>query len=747
MERTPQTGPLSSPPPTQGGWSHLCIGLGIATVWLGVLGAPLRIWSNSGTSFIPSGTVALIVALILCLGGIILARAKPAALVPGAMSGAVALAALFLSDWLTRPYSLFPGPSIRGEVVLLGAVCWWLLRRQAMRVINLYALIAPVVLAATFLEVAAGRTIFSDDHPVFLFRLISLKENFPLIPFYNPLWNGGIDARDFFATGALNVFIPFWPLIRFFDVTTIYNHIVIGVLFFLGPAATYLAVRLERLPSPAAAIAVILHLSMSLLWYRWGLKYGTMGFVTAASLAPLNVILAAHILSAERELSRRLIILAIFTFSLMVCWSLAGLVLLPAIIGGMVFIRRVWRKRGIPFLVIALLMINVPWMVLFWSVSNVGNFVQAEKKNVVVHTAEKETSASATPRPVEPRAFRHQAKGFDVKESLKVMRESAISMNPLILAFAVPGLFLLTRSTRTLLFFTGGWLVFLGSVCVPLKPQLELDRMLLVLGLLGTIPASVALVALFERAGGVPRGILPRAVGALAGGFLLTSPFLVSSILRNRTLEHYFFAEPIVAAMATAIERYGGAGRVLYSGFVLHELSDGHLAPLVYSSGKPLIASSYAHDKWRYEQVFPKYFIERKDEGIRRYLDLYNVTAVFAHERMWREYFKARPTEYVEVWREGRFTLFQRQQLSTSYFLEGAGEVVTQRSNAVVFRLTTPDAVMKFNYFPFVEVSGCSVSPAEVDGGIRFIKLSGCPLGTELTLKSVGPLTRLVHHE
>ena len=124
------------------------------------------------------------------------------------------------------------------------------------------------------------------------------------------------------------------------------------------------------------------------------------------------------------------------------------------------------------------------------------------------------------------------------------MRESAISMNPLILAFAVPGLFLLTRSTRTLLFFTGGWLVFLGSVCVPLKPQLELDRMLLVLGLLGTIPASVALVALFERTGGVPRGILPRAVGALAGGFLLTSPFLVSSILRNRTLEHYFFAEP-----------------------------------------------------------------------------------------------------------------------------------------------------------------------------------------------------------
>jgi hypothetical protein len=611
-----------------------------------------------------------------------------------------------------------------------------------MRVLNLAALAAPCLLAGVFFEIAQRRVIFSDDHPVFLFRLISLKENFPFIPFFNPLWNGGIDARDFFATGALNVYIPFWPLIRFFDVTTVYNYIVIAVLFFLGPAATYFAARLERVPSPAPAIAALLHLSVSLLWYRWGLKYGTMGFVTAASLAPLNIILAAHILSSDRHLSRRLLLLGLVTFSLMVSWSLAGLVLVPAIVGGLLLIKRIWRKRGIAALVIALLAINLPWMALFWSVSNVGKFVKAEKPAAALSSAAAESAPVA-----EPRAFRHKAKGFDLKETRKVLKESAISLNPLILAFAVPGIFLLRRSTRSLLIFTGMWLVFLGGVCVPLKPQLELDRMLLILGLLGTIPASAALTALFERAAGASRGILPRALGALAGGFLLTSPFLVSGILRNRTLEHFFFAEPVVTEMADAIARYGGPGRILYSGFVLHELSNGHLAPLVYSSGKPLIASSYAHDKWRYEQVFPKYFIERKDEGIRRYLDLYNVTAVFAHERVWREYFKKKPDEFVEKWRGGRFVLFERRVSSPTFFLEGGGEIIEQQSSVVKLRVSTPDAVIKFNYFPFVRVEGCTVAPAEIEGGLRFIRLSGCPTGIDLELRSVGPLTRFLKHE
>lgn len=736
------------------GWSNLIIGLALGIGILGILGAPLNLWSRDGWQLIPSKTLALGGALLLGGLGVVLARGRPAQLVPTSVGGGLILLLLFISDWLTHGYNLFQGPSIRGEIILLGALMWWVLRRSALGVLNLVALLAPLGIAITFFNVADGRLIFSDDHPVFLFRLISLKENFPFIPFYNPLWNGGIDARDFFATGALNVFLPFWPIIRLFDVTAVYNYIVVGVVFILGPAATFLAARLERSPKqpngPSPAIAALLHLTVSLLWFRWGLKYGTMGFVTAASLVPLNIVLAGIILSPDRPLSRRLMWLSLITMSLMLCWSLAGLVFIPCIVLALCLVRRLWRKENVIRLAILLLVINLPWMALFWSVSNVGRFVHAEKKVQAVAPATTDGAVAATKTsapPPEPRAFRGKAKGVSLKESLKVLRESAVSTNPLLLAFAIPGLFLLGKRNRLVFGVTAVWLLTLGAIAAPMKPQLELDRMLLMLALLGAIPASLAITALFERAAGPGRGIVPRALAALTGGFLLTGPFIVSGVLHNRTVEHFHFAEPIVAEMSSAITQFGGAGRVLYSGFVLHELSNGHLAPLVYMTGKPLIASSYAHDKWRYEQVFPASFIGAKDPGIRRYLDLYNVSAVFAHERAWRDYFRARPTEFDEVWRGDRFSLFTRLGVTPTYLLEGSGEVLAQRSNGVVFRLATPDAVLKFNYFPFLRADGCTVTPAPIEGGLTFVRLSGCPTDRELTLQSVDPITRFVRHE
>ncbi len=738
------------------GWSNLVSGVALGIGLLGLLGAPLSLWSGAGWQVLPSKSWALGLALLLGGLSIALARGRLAGLTPTPVTGGIALALIFTSDWLTRGYNLFQGPSIRGEILLLGAIMWWVLRRNALGAVKLVGLLAPLLIGLTFIHVADGRLIFSDDHPVFLFRLISLKENFPFIPFYNPLWNGGIDARDFFATGALNVFLPFWPIIRLFEVSSVYNYIVAAIVFIIGPAATYLAARLERTNGAAPqttlspAIAALLHLTVSLLWFRWGLKYGTMGFVTAASLVPLNIVLTGIVFSTDRPLTRRLMWLTVTTMSLMVCWSLAGIVFIPCIVLAVCLVRRLWRKENIVRLAILLLVINLPWMALFWSVSNVGRFVHAEKKAPVVATGEVGTAVAkptGNATPAEPRAFRGKAKSFSAKESLKVLRESAVSMNPLLLAFAIPGLFLLRKPNRLLFSVTAVWLVGLGAIGAPMKPQLELDRMLLILGLIAAIPSSLAITALFERAAGPTRGLLPRALGALTGGFLLTGPFVVSGVIHNRTVEQYHFADPSVTEMRDAIVTYGGSGRVLYSGFVLHEFSNGHLAPLVYMTGRPLIASSYAHDKWRYEQVFPAPFLAEKDTGIRRYLDLYNVTAVFAHERVWRDYFRARPTEFTEVWRGGRFALFTRANITPTYLLEGTGEVLTQHSNRVVFRLTTPAAVLKFNYFPFARVDGCTVTPAPVDGGLTFIRVSGCPTDRELTLQSVDPITRFVRHE
>jgi hypothetical protein len=654
------------------------------------------------------------------------------------------LGVLFLSDWLVRGYNLFQGPSIRGEILLGAGVTWFFLRRSFTPVVRCAAFLTPFFLAWCFTDAAAGRVIFSDDHPVFQFRLESLKQNFPSIPFFNPLWNGGFDARDFFATGALNVFVPFSPLLALFDVASVYNIIVIAIVFFLGPIASYGAARLERYAAPAPAIAAILHVTVSLLWYRWALKYGTLGFVVSASLLPLNLALTHLIFSRGRELTRPLMLLAAVSFSLMICWSLAGIVFVPCVLLAAVMAPRLLRKKNVPLLAGLLLGINLPWIALFWSVSNVGSFVQAEKPRLAASAPSAEAATTNTPA---PRTFRHKSTGFDAKTSLKSLRESAISTHPLVLLFALPGFFLLRRESRLIFGVVALWLLGLGTFGVSLKPQLELDRMLLMLAIIGCLPTGLALAALFERGSGPGRGIIPRGLAALAGGFLLAGPFVVSGILANRSVEHYHFADSTVRETAAAITRHGGTGRTLFSGFVLHEFSQGHLAPLVYATNKPLMASSYVHDKWRYEQIFPAHFIAQKDTGIRRYLDLYNVTAVFAHEPFWRDYWRNRPNEFTEVWRGGRFVLFERTTITPSYFHEGAGAIVAQTSNSVRFTLSTPDAVLRFNYFPFLRVAGCTISPAPIEGPVVFVKVTGCPVGPELELKSVGPITRFWRHE
>lgn len=731
---------------TRSTWGSVALAIGVLTAWVALLGAPLSLWDGDGARIIssPRGGILLGGALALTVvayHGVRDGWAGLTSLRPSPLGAALVLGVLFVSDWLVRGYNLFQAPSIRGEILLGAAVMWLCLRRSATPLLTAAAIATPLFLAWCFTEVAAGRVIFADDHPVFQFRLESLKRHFPMIPFFHPLWNGGIDARDFFATGALNVYLPFSPFIELFDVTTIYNYIVITIVFFLGPLATFSAARLERYPSPVPAIAAVLHITVSLLWYRWALKYGTMGFVVSASLVPLNLALAHLIFARTRELTLPLTALAAASFSLMLCWSLAGIVFIPCIILAVFLAPRLLRKRNVPLLAGILLALNLPWIALFWSVSNVGTFVKAEKATVAA------VSEQPTAPDTAPRAFRHKSAGIDFKTGLKSLRESAISTHPLILLMAIPGFFLLRRESRLTFALVSLWLLLLGTIGVALKPQLELDRMLLMLAIIACVPSALALQALFERASGPRRGIIPRGLAALSGGFLLAGPFIVSGIIHNRSLEQYFFADSNVAATADAIKRFGGPGRVLFSGFVLHEFSQGHLAPLVYMTERPLMASSFVHDKWRYEQIFPAHFISQKDTGIRRYLDLYNVTAVFAHEPLWRQYFRDRPAEYTEVWQGGRFVLFERRNVTASYILEGAGTIISQNSNGVRFSLTQPDAVLKFNYFPFLRVPGCTVSPAPIEGPVVFVRLTGCPVDTELELASVDPITRFIHHE
>ena len=123
-----------------------------------------------------------------------------------------------------------------------------------------------------------------------------------------------------------------------------------------------------------------------------------------------------------------------------------------------------------------------------------------------------------------------------------------------------------------------------------------------------------------------------------------------------------------------------------------------------------------------------------------------NATAVVAHEPYWRRFFSQHPDEYKEVWSGGRFTLYSRAAYRPSYFLNGEGVLINEESNSVVLKLATPDAVLKFNYFPFLEAHSCErVEPFVAAPEVTLVKLVNCPVGEPIKLHSKSPLWRLLH--
>jgi len=648
----------------------------------------------------------------------------------------VTLMLLFFSGWLTKPYSLLQGPMIRGEIILFSLFMFSLWKH---RVATLWIALPLSFLTLTFwfFESADGRLLFSDDNPTFLYRLMLLKENFPMIPFYNPLWNAGIDARDFFATGALNIFFLMSPLIYLIDILTSYNSIIALLLFFILPLLTFFSCRLLSLPALTGLLAATLAATSSLMWYRWALQFGTLGFITSTTLLPLVFALGIRFLS-DTPVTRRTACLTVIVVTLSLLWTPAGIACLPLIGISALCIKKLLRQRSFLPTTLLLIAINLPWISLFWAVSNVGSFLDEDssRKGYAQVYSEQDTGKARTGTPESSAStFKHKKEKVSSSKALKNLREVANSAQPLILIFTIPGIFLMSGMARIVSGLTLLWLIVLGSIGPMIKPQLELDRMLVIGVFLASTPAAHALNMLY-------RFKRRSAIGSLAFGFILAGVFSVGSIIKNRTLVPVTFKSQEVDKIVHVVGEYSGEARVLFSGFMLHDFSGGHLAPLPLLSETPIVASSPVHNLWQYKQVFPKEFLTRGDDGIKEYLDLMNISLIFAHEKMWKKYFRSRPQLYTPLRRIGKFGVFTRNDFSSSYFLEGSGRIHSQTSSAVTLSLNSSDAVVKFNYLPFMTASSCEVAPVQVSDTITFTQLSKCPVNEIITLQSVSPFER-----
>lgn len=701
---------------------------------------PIRLWSVDST-VLASRTSAFVVAGILLVASICVGlvhqhyvgKSLWSCLSPHSRTLSFLPWLIIASSWLTLSYNLLRGPSIRGEIFLFSLLMFFIIKRSSwLRFIPYLPVASALVLMLTFLNNAAGRLLFSDDHSVFFYRLQLLKSLFPNIPFFNPLWNGGIDARDFFASGAHGVFILFSPLIKLFDLNWFYNILITSLLFILLSSSIFISSRIIGLSRPVAAIAATLALSFSRVWFQWSLKYGTLGFVLSTILLPLVISLLISLIDPKVQNSSKRVLAFFLSLSLLLCWTPAGIVLAPAAVISLFYIRRLLGRPWMKLVALLIPLLHIPWIILFLQVSKVTSFVAST--------------------PTASHSYRNAKLTISFDSILKTFSDSAIGTNPLIIIFGLAGLYFIPKSSRLVIVSTSTFLLFLGTVMVAVKPQLELDRMLVVLALLLTIPSAATIgkiIGLYYQDSvevSTSQSILERfrcrvtkftsAINlSLIMGIFIAGIFSTIAVISNRSLDHFWFKQPEVDKLVELIRSEPGEGRGLFTGCVLHQLNEGHLAPLAIWTERPLIASSFVHNIWNYQQPIPKGFLARGDEGIEEYFDLYNVDYVFAHEHEWKERFRSQAHRYIFIGEAGRFILFRRIRSVKGYVLEGAARDIQQKIDGVTLTPQSKDLVLKFNYLPSLFSSACNIKPREIHEGIKFIELTDCPIDTPIKIK------------
>ena len=570
-------------------------------------------------------------------------------------------------------------------------------------------LVLQLVLCFSFLEYSAGRLLFSDDHPSFLYRLQLLKEHFPFIPFYNPDWNAGYLAREFFPSGVLNVFFVSMPLLWAFDFSSFagsssYTLLIPYLYIFIVPFSVYAAGRMLHLSRSASVFAAIFSLGPSTGYFEWLLKYGTLGFCFSCGLLPLCFALIYRLgLDVRKPQKGHVLALLAVSFCVL-SWTLSFIALIPIALFSVWRIDRVFsreRRLLIFSFLAAFILINAPWIIVFLRESHVFDFLKGQ------------TMPGSTTRLISSPTVQSNEFSLVLLEGIKHLRPLISKVNPLLLLMFVPGFSLIRRRyLGKALFVTVLWLLFVACVGDLYKPQLELKRMVIAASMFMCLGAGASLSFLFRRLlkSATPvfassfsvKQVVSLFLISVLGGYAIYSPFAVSSAYLNRSDERYIFAPDLVGSLSNAIGEHTGDGRVMFSGFILHELGaknyssqdGGHVAPLAIWSGKQLYASHFYHARWSSVDPVPEVYRKRGAQGIEEFFDLLNISTVVTYKSEWRDY--CRNTKgYEEVFHEGRFRVFKRKGPSEGYFLEGAGEVEVQK-NGLRIKPATQRVVLKY---------------------------------------------------
>jgi hypothetical protein len=253
-------------------------------------------------------------------------------------------------------------------------------------------------------------------------------------------------------------------------------------------------------------------------------------------------------------------------------------------------------------------------------------------------------------------------------------------------------------------------------------PRLELARMAIPLMFVAAIPAAVMTGRLL-RTGGASGALVRSALIAL----LVMGGRQAALIYGNRWYGTYTTLSGYVDELSNWIrENVPEDGRVMFAGRTVHFYGGGHVAYLPVLTGREMLACDYYHfppDSVEYDYP-PRAFRETPD-GIRRFVDYYNVTHIITYHDSWLEFLgkhtnSCRMVDFRPM--EDDYRIFEVHR-DSSRFLEGAGSVAADFNRICVnLEQTCDKAVIKYNWVDGMHADApATVYPVQLENGVQFV--------------------------
>jgi hypothetical protein len=174
-------------------------------------------------------------------------------------------------------------------------------------------------------------------------------------------------------------------------------------------------------------------------------------------------------------------------------------------------------------------------------------------------------------------------------------------------------------------------------------------------------------------------------------------------------------------------ENTDGESRVLFAGQTVHGYGAGHVAFLPALTGREMMASDYyAFSPKLVEYEYPpREWRSRGREGVREFLELFNVGYVVTYHGKWKKYFRRQPRRYVEMssfmQKTLEITVF-RVERERSWFQEGSGTVKAE-FNRIEVRPDAPgEIVLKYRWEEGLAAGpGIELRPVDAGEDVRLI--------------------------